>query len=169
MSEFFYRKPSSQSSVTPAELLTTANCEDSSRIRAFLRLSRIATDDTISQHLNETQPKDCDAYFNRKIVPQWQARAHAIQFCSDYAKRLEQEVAAGSPKSADYDLRTNPYALKDDLEKIELHNARRATIENWVRNEQNVEKIIREETTKIFNDKCYYKDWLQQFADAISK
>lgn len=78
-------------------------------------------------------------------------------------------MAAALPKSADYDLRTNPYALKDDLEKIELQNARRATIENWVRNEQNVEKIIREETTKIFNDKCYYKDWLQQFADAISK
>lgn len=169
MSDFFYKKLSNQLLVAPVELLTTANCEDSSRIRAFLRLSRIATDDTISQHLNETRPSDCDSYFNKKIVPQWQARAHAIQFCSDYAKKLEQEVAASRPNPADYDLRTNPYAMKDDLDKIEQQNARRATIENWVRNEENVEKIIREETTKIFNDKCYYKDWLQQFADMVSK
>lgn len=169
MSDLFYKKLPSQLLVAPAELLTTANCEDSSRIRAFLRLSRIATDDTISQHLNETKLSDCDSYFNRKIVPQWQARAHAIQFCSDYAKQLEQEATTGRPNPADYDLRTNPYARRDDLEKIELQNARRATIDNWVRNEQNVEKIIREQTIKIFNDKCYYKDWLKQFAERVGK
>ncbi|GBL50899.1 hypothetical protein ACI3LY_000528 [Candidozyma auris] len=169
MSDFFYKKPSTQVSVAPVELLTSANCDDSSRIRAFLRLSRIATDDTISQHLNELKPEECDAYFNKKIVPQWQARAHAIQFCSDYAKRLEEEVAASKPNPANYDLRTNPYAMKDDLDKLEMQNAHRRTIENWVSNEQNVEKIIREETIKIFNNKCYYKDWLKQFKETISE
>lgn len=169
MSDFFYKKSPTQLTVTPAELLTTANCENSSRIRAFLRLSRIATDDTISQHLNETKLTECDSYFNKKIVPQWQARAHAIQFCSDYARKLEQEVAASKPNPADYDLRTNPYAMKDDLEKLEQQNARRVTIENWVQNEKNVERIIREETIKIFNDKCYYKDWLKQFEEVAGK
>lgn len=59
--------------------------------------------------------------------------------------------------------------MKDDLDKLEMQNAHRRTIENWVSNEQNVEKIIREETIKIFNNKCYYKDWLKQFKETISE
>lgn len=163
MSEFLY-KPKAEAQKAPVSLLTPENCESSSRIRAFLRLSRIATDDTIRQHLNEINPKQCDDYFNRRILPQWVARAEAIQYCSDFAWDLRSKTESQQMEvHGNYDLRIDPYALKDENDQLEKQFSRCVTIENWVANELGVETIIKEQTASVLNDKCYYKDWLAEF------
>lgn len=169
MSELLYQ-PKTEPRRAPATLLTPENCESSSRIRAFLRLSRIATDDTIRQHLNEINPKQCDDYFQRKILPQWVARAEAIQFCSDFALDLRSRTESQQVEvHGNYDLRIDPYALKDENDRLEKQFLQCSNIENWVANEQQVETIIQEQTASVLNDKCYYKDWLGEFMLALHK
>ncbi|KAM9922878.1 hypothetical protein OXX59_005549 [Metschnikowia pulcherrima] len=156
-----------EASVTSKPLLSLENCESSSRIRAFLRLSRIATDDTIRQHLNEIGPSQCDQYFEQTILPQWRARSEAIQFCSKYAKSLRAEAQSKETTlHEDYDLRIDPYAAKNARDYLDDQYARCVSVENWVANETNVESIIREQTASVLSDKCYYKDWLSAFKTA---
>lgn len=169
----YSRKMVYKESVTPKSLLTPDNCHNSSRIRAFLRLSRIATDDTIRQHLNEVKTsKDCDTYFKSKIVPQWEARASIINYCNAYASNLRQETAKGNaviqneqqqqdPQS--FDLRVDPYAVKKYNQQLDGQYAQCDAIDNWVNNEKMVEDIIREQTVDVLNDKCYYQDWIEEF------
>lgn len=148
----------------PVTLLTPENCESSSRIRAFLRLSRIATDDSIRQHLNEIDPSQCDAYFTKNILPQWRARSDVIQYCSSYAKTLRAE--ADSVKTTirdDYDLRVDPYASKNAHELLENRYSRCVSVENWVANETSIDLILQEQTASVLSDKCYHKDWVDAF------
>lgn len=166
--DLFYKKLNSNS-VTPTELLNVENCNDSTRIRTFLRLSRIATDDTIRQHLNGISAKDCDKFFQTKVVPQWQARAEAIGYCSQYAKHLHDKavkVNEGQLDPQKFDLRTNPYALEDELNTI---NSEKSSIEDWVNNELEVERIVCGQTINVLNNSCYYKNWLAEFKELSRK
>lgn len=156
--------------IDPTELLTPENCQSSSRIRAFLRLSRIASDDTIRQHLNEVKStKECDNYFKATIVPQWKARASAIQYCSDYATNLRRETIKGNTVVTDklnkpeLDLRVDPYALKKYNLKLDSQFTQCDSIDNWVKNEKVVEDIIREQTADVLDQKCYYQNWIEEF------
>lgn len=154
----------------PLALLTPQNCISSSRIRAFLRLSRIAADDGIQNHLNEIPKSQCLAYFERNIVPQWAARAEAIEYCAEYARHLRKDAEDVKLAAAEQqDLRINPYAAKDSLEAAEVRYAQCLAIENWVANESSVDAIIREQTANVLSDKCYYSDWLAQFQKAMKR
>lgn len=145
---------------------TPANCRDSQRLRGFLRLSRIATDDTIRTHLNEIKRGDCDLYFQKTILDQWNARARLIEYCNTYAKTLRREISMDNQQSPEFDLRLDPYAQINHKNDIHQKYAQAETIENWVENEKSVELILREQSVKVLNEKCYYKDWLQEFNDA---
>ncbi|GEQ72769.1 hypothetical protein JCM33374_g6457 [Metschnikowia sp. JCM 33374] len=167
MAAYLYTHAKDESSSAPTQLLTPENCESSSRIRAFLRLSRIATDDSIIQHLNEIGPSQCEKYFNQTILPQWRARADAIHYCSGYAKSLRNEAQSKETTiNQDYDLRIDPYALKNAHDFLDRQYSRCVSVENWVANEANVETILHEQTASVLSDKCYYKDWLQAFKSA---
>ncbi|KAK6458340.1 caffeine-induced death protein 2 [Scheffersomyces xylosifermentans] len=173
--------PSGPSDSTPPTLLTPENCRSSTRIRAFLRLSRMATDDTIRQHLNEIKSNTgCDEYFNSKIAPQWETRSKAIQYCDSYSKTLRKRTEEGialhdreasldsiekleKKEPEEFNLRLDPYALRNHNQKLEEQYSQCDAIDSWVKNEKNVEDIIREQTNDILNDKCYYKDWLEGF------
>lgn len=169
MSGFLYQ-PKTEPKKAPLSLLTSENCESTSRIRAFLRLSRIATDDTIRQHLNEISSKHCDDYFNKKILPQWVARAEAIQFCADFASSLRSKTELEKVEvHGNFDLRIDPYALKDENDRLDRQFSRCSSIENWVANELKIESIIKEQTASVLNDKCYYKDWLAEFRQALGR
>lgn len=169
MADLLY-KPKTEPQRAPPLLLTPENCQSSSRLRAFLLLSRIAADDTIRQHLNEINLKQCDSYFTRTILPQWIAREEAIAYCSEYAKHLRTETESEKVGvSGNYDLRIDPYALKDANDRLDRQFSRCSNIENWVANERSVESIIKEQTVNVLNDKCYYKDWLAEFKQALRK
>lgn len=170
MVDLFYNNNNTSETepTAPLTLLKPESCESSSRIRAFLRLSRIATDDTIRQHLNEIPRSKCDEYFNRKIVPQWRARSEVITFCSNYAKEIRLKVELRKAEAHnDHDLRIDPYALKNELSQLEEQTSKCTTIENWIHNESGVEAIIRAQTADVLNDKCYYKDWLAAFKKSV--
>lgn len=174
--------PTPAHSVVPETLLTPENCLSSSRIRAFLRLSRIATDDTIRQHLNDKSNTDCQKYFDKKIIPQWNARTAAIMYCSNYATELRQKTlhalavseqpgASSTPATTSsepdgsFNLRLDPYALRNYTEKLKEHFLTCDLIDNWVQNENTIEGIVREGTVEVLNEKCFYRDWMKKFID----
>ncbi|KAL6453971.1 MIX23 Mitochondrial intermembrane space cysteine motif-containing protein MIX23 [Candida maltosa Xu316] len=163
----------------PPYLLSPEGCVSSSRIRAFLRRSRNLTDDTIRPHLNEVKKSQCSTYFKDEIVPQWKLRGEIIDYCSKYSQELRERTSQG--KTSDdtsllsyeqanaeemtkkYHLRTDPYAYKTHQKQLQEQYAQCDALDNWTQNEQSVEKIIREQTVEVLNDKCYYQDWMQVF------
>lgn len=168
---------------TPSNLLTPEGCISSSRIRAFLRLSRSLTDDTIRPHLNEIKRSECSLYFQEEIAPQWKLRGEIIDYCSKYSQELRAHTSQGktienvSTLSYDlenaaavtekFDLRTDPYAYKTYQKKIAEQYVQCDALDNWTQNEATVEKIIREQTVEVLNDKCFYQDWMQAFNNAV--
>lgn len=156
---------SSSGESMPTDLLTEANCVDSSRIRAFLSISRLSTDDSINTHLDGITNDNCDKYFKQVMLPQWDMRNKVIGFCGDYASRLRKEIHEEKKDTPQFDLRLDPYALKNHQQKIEEKYQKVETIENWVTNEQSVESIIHERSVTVLNQKCYYKDWYKQFLE----
>lgn len=146
------------------------NCHSSTRIRAFLRLSRLASDDTLKEHLNETTKDKCSQFFKERLLPHWQARADLIDYCFGEAATLRSKST-----NTENELQTNvaltidPYAVKDAYEKRESTFAECLVIENWVNNERKIEAIIREHSADVLNEKCYYHEWLQDFKDAARR
>lgn len=150
------------------ELRTEENCKSSKRIRDFLRLSR-TTDDTIRQQINGVPTSNCKDYFTKHVIPEWQIRSSVIEFCKGYAKDLRKETEEKKLEqnrvetSGDFNLRLDPYALKNHKDVLERQFSQCDMIDNWVRNESQVEGIIREQTVEVLNEKCYYNDWMEEF------
>lgn len=167
----------------PSNLLTPEGCISSSRIRAFLRLSRHVTDDLIRPHLNELKKSECSLYFQDEIVPQWKLRGDIIDYCSKYSQDLRDHTSQGrtvenvttlsynldnaAEVTEKFDLRTDPYAYKTYQKKISEQFAQCDALDSWTQNEAMVEKIIREQTIEVLNDKCFYQDWMQAFNNAV--
>lgn len=159
-----------------SHLLTPESCLNSSRVRDFLRLSRMNSDDTIRQHINRLNNNfECDEYFKTEITPHWKARASLIGYCTKYASELrsktEKAVAVTSnlEDSDVYDLRKDPYAIRNVMERIDDQFANCDSIDNWTSNEKTVEKIVRSQTIDILNEKCYYGNWIQKFKNLINE
>lgn len=151
-------------------LYNPENCHLNTRIRAFLRLSRLASDDLVKEHLNEISPSDCHAFFETKILSHWKARANIINYCYSEAAMIRsaikiQETFVDTSISPTID----PYAANDAKEKLQNKFASCEIIENWVKNELEIETIVREHTTDVLNQKCYYHDWLRDFQRTISR
>lgn len=160
----------------PIKFLTPEGCISSTKLRQFLRLSRATTDDTIRPHLNELNKQQCNEYFNSVIAPAWQQRQQVISYCQDYSQQLRNQTQEDKEEITDpsltpqelaekFDLRTDPYAFKTHQRKLEQQYAQCDLLDNWTRNEQTVETIIREQTIGVLNDKCSYQDWMKMFKD----
>ncbi|EGW32169.1 uncharacterized protein SPAPADRAFT_61260 [Spathaspora passalidarum NRRL Y-27907] len=161
--------------VPQQNLLTPESCISSSRIRAFLRASRNLTDDTIRQHLNEVKVDDCGEYFRNKVASEWKRRGEVISYCKNYSQELRKQSEEGvnaqtreteetfAQLDKKFDLRTDPYALRAHQNKMREQFAQCDALDSWVHNEETVENIIRQQTTEVLNDKCYYQDWMQVF------
>ncbi|CAH6722746.1 mitochondrial intermembrane space cysteine motif-containing protein Mix23p [[Candida] jaroonii] len=157
---------SSSGESMPTDLITEGNCVESSRIRGFLSISRLSTDDSINTHLDGISNDNCDKYFKQVMLPQWDMRGKVISFCGDYAARLRKEIHEDKHEIPKFDLRLDPYALKAHQQKIDEKFQKVEAIENWVTNEQSVERIIHERSVTVLNQKCYYKDWYKQYLDS---
>lgn len=151
-------------------LLSPENCKSTKKARSFLRYSREISDDSIRQHLNEIDRKDCAEYFKQKILPQWQARASLIQYCQGYSKNLRKEFGPSddrsqivAEKASELDLRQDPYALENLKNKLQRQFEQCDSIDNWVRNEDLVENIVKEQTAEVLKEKCIYQDWVREF------
>lgn len=155
------------------DLLTPENCQSSTQIRTFLRLSRLATDDTIKQNLGQIKSTpQCDKYFKEHIVPQWQARDKVLNYCwkcaEDIRKTHEQgNRFEGENMSQQVDLREDPYARINYEDQMNKQYSERY-MKNWIENEREVERIVKEKTKDTLNDKCYFSDWFREFKKATS-
>ncbi|WPK25002.1 hypothetical protein PUMCH_002301 [Australozyma saopauloensis] len=152
-----------------AELYSPEFCHSNSRIRAFLYVSRLASDDSLRVHLNETDAKHCALYFESNVLPHWKARAQLLDFCFGEAAKLRKSVKVEEAATAKVDLRIDPYAVQDATERTLNRFAQCAAIENWVANEREVESIVLKHSLDVLNQKCYFHDWLRDFREAYTK
>lgn len=118
--------------------------------------------------MNEIGTKNCDQYFELTIAPQWRARAEAIAYCTDVGKDLRKSVVAGTTNQEQFDLRLDPYAVKNDAQKIRERYEKCDEIDFWTLNERGVELILREQTRLVLADKCEYRDWVAEFKRVLS-
>jgi hypothetical protein len=149
------------------QLFLEQNCLNSTRIRDFLRFSRLISDDTLIQNLNNGHV-DCDSYYLEKILPQWKARDSLIQYCSDFAAQYRQIATKSVPLTTSQepvDLRKDPYAIRNIVNDMDAKFQACDSMDNWIKNESTIESIVHEQSSNILNDKCYYADWLAKFND----
>lgn len=154
----------------PSSLLTPQNCIAPSRVKAFLVASRSISDDSIRQHLNERNvKKDCNTYFKDTIVPQWKVRGDVINYCEQYAQEQRLSIVAVKEENQEFNLRLDPYALRNHQDEVQERFNQLDSIDQWVKNEQLVEVIIRDQTSDVLNDKCFYDDWVTKFRDTVNR
>lgn len=146
---------------SPQNLATDANCVDLTRIRHFLALLRHQLDDNIAANINDSP--DCLAYFNTTVRAEWQNRRQLIDYCANYEAKLrktaEETVKFPEVTISNEDLKKDPYAMKKVINDMEAQFATCDAIKLWVHTEQGVEKIVEEQTIKVFERKCGFYDY----------
>lgn len=149
----------------------------------FLRISRGAVDDTISQNLNalvtpgtkpfdpsittERQPRpvgrrpldasSCDAFKEKVLFPSWQSRSDVLSYCAGVA-------TSPDPNDPDHvlreveDARKRERVVNERLDPYSFRNLPRDTrteaLASLIRNERMVEGIIRTRTWGVVGERC---------------
>lgn len=163
----------------------------------FLRISRSAIDDTISQNLNalatpgaapfdprstaEHQPRltgrralpaaKCQDFKDNVLFPSWQIRSDVLNYCAGVA-------TSPDPDDPDHVLReTEDARARERLidERLDPYSARyfprearTEALASLIRNERMVESIIRSRTWKIVGDRCQ-NGGFQEADDAVDE
>ncbi|KAL5372264.1 hypothetical protein DPSP01_013621 [Paraphaeosphaeria sporulosa] len=162
--------------------LTPQFCFNQTALRDFLRISRSAIDDSISQNLNallvpgqrsfdpastssrslsapdrSIPPQTCDTFKQRILFPSWKVRSDVLDYCAGVA-------TAPDPDDPDSVLRQ----IEDDKmrervvdERLDPYSARyfpkearTESLAMLMRNERAVEKIIRSRTWSVVGERC---------------
>lgn len=140
--------------------LSSAACLLPRGLRNFLSLLRHATDDVLLEQLHglpafgrrDRRHDTCALFRQHVLFPAWAARAATIEFCAQEAGRLRAPLE--QQQEPEFDLRTNPYARRDYLEQQAAGQAAVDRLSAWVRNEQDVERIVRERSVGVMADAC---------------
>lgn len=137
-------------------LLTRELCFSSKQLRSFLKRSRLFSDDHLVERLNSAK-NSCDTVAKTILLPAWNERETVLRFCWEEAEKsrkiIDRSLSEESTKP-EFDLRTNPYA-EQDFENLKLEKYQAVTaLENWVKNERGVEKIVRDRSMEIFSERC---------------
>ena len=149
----------------------------------FLRLSRATTDDTITQNLNallkpakrgfdpsstserhthssssrQIDKVSCKTFKEKVLFPSWQARSDVINYCGIVATSrdpedpdiLIREAEDAKSQDAVVDERLDPYSGRNFPRET-----RTKLLANTLRNEKGVEKIVRERSWALVNERC---------------
>ena len=149
----------------------------------FLRLSRSAVDDTISQNLNslltpatdgfnpaststrqttsrsrrQIPSESCQEFKNNVLFPSWQTRSDVLNYCAGVA-------TSPDPNDPDHLLRVEEDARARERvvdERLDPYSARyfpreprTETLAGLMRNERMVEEIVRGRTWGVVNERC---------------
>ncbi|EME50390.1 hypothetical protein DOTSEDRAFT_165596 [Dothistroma septosporum NZE10] len=169
---------------TPTQpTLTPRFCFNQTALRDFLRTSRTAVDDTISQNLNalvtpgsqpwhpssttQSQPRPtgrrpiapsaCDSFKNTVLFPSWQSRSDVLNYCTGVA-------TSPDPNDPDHLLREGEDARARERlvdERLDPYSgryfpreARTEALAGLIRNERMVESIIRARTWGLVGERC---------------
>ncbi|KAI4753005.1 hypothetical protein E4T52_14854 [Aureobasidium sp. EXF-3400] len=168
---------------TPAPKLTPAFCFNRTALQDFLRISRSAVDDTISQNLNALLSPSQDAWdphntsraparpvgkraipaaactsFKQNVLfPSWQARSDVLAYCAGVA-------TSPDPEDPDHILREVEDARARDRvvnERLDPYSGRyfprevrTEALAALVRSELMVESIVRSRTWGLVRERC---------------
>ncbi|KAF9887783.1 hypothetical protein FE257_009589 [Aspergillus nanangensis] len=173
----------SRATSTSAPELSPQFCFNERVLRDFLRISRSTIDDSITQNLNalftparegfdpsstavrqidskagkSIDPADCQAFKDNVLFPSWQTRSDVLTYCAGVA-------TSPDPDDPDLILRENESARDRERvvnERLDPYSARffpqearTESLANVVRNQRNVEEIIRARTWGLVCEKC---------------
>lgn len=176
-------EPPSQPRLTPQFCFSTA------ALRDFLRLSRSAIDDSITQNLNalvtpakqgfdpsstsyrtprprskQIDPESCAGFKDKVLFPAWQARSDVLSYCALVATSPDPEDPEVAVREAE--LEKNRERVVD--ERLDPYSARffprepRTTqLATLLRQERGVESIVRARSWGIVKERCgeSFEEW----------
>ncbi|KAI1383003.1 putative caffeine-induced death protein Cid2 [Hypoxylon trugodes] len=169
-------EPSVQPSLTPQFCFSTV------ALRDFLRISRSAIDDSITQNLNalvtpaksgfdptstsvriarasnrSIDPRACQAFKDKVLFPSWQARSDVLTYCAYVATSPDPD----DPEVALRDAETEKSRERVVDERLDPYSGRyfpreprTEQLANLLRQERSVETIVRSRTWDLVRERC---------------
>ena len=152
----------------------------------FLRVSRSAFDDTISQNLNglitpartgfdpnstttrtvpanprQLSPQACQSFQDQILFPSWKARSEVLDYCALVAASPDPD----DPEATSRDVEVRKIRERIIDERLDPYSARffprearTQVLASLVRQERSVENIVRHRTWSVLQERC----WVQQ-------
>ncbi|KAK3708872.1 hypothetical protein LTR37_011202 [Vermiconidia calcicola] len=163
--------------------LTPQFCFNQTALRDFLRVSRGATDDTISQNLNALvtpgakpfdpsittarQPRpigrraidaeSCNQFKEKVLFPSWQSRSDVLSYCAGVATSPDPEDPDHVLRQVE-DVRARERVVDERLDPYSARyfprDTRTEALAGLLRNERMVETIIRSRTWGLVGERC---------------
>ncbi|KFH42844.1 Caffeine-induced death protein-like protein [Hapsidospora chrysogenum ATCC 11550] len=167
---------------TKASNLTPQFCFTTGALREFLRLSRSSIDDSITQNLNalvtparagfdpsstshrtprsglkQIDPEACQTFKDQVLFPTWQARTDVLYYCGVVASSPDpddpeatlRELEKEKDSQRVVDERLDPYSAR-----FFPREARTETLATLIRQETQVENIVRTRTWATVQERC---------------
>ncbi|KAL2262080.1 hypothetical protein VTK26DRAFT_2542 [Humicola hyalothermophila] len=157
-------------------------CFSTFALREFLRLSRSAVDDTITQNLNalntpakagfdpsstsrlgprapshQIDAAACQKFKNKFLFPSWQARSDVLSYCSLVATSPDPDDPEAALREAE-DEKNRERVVDERLDPYSARyfprEARTEYLASIVRQEMGIENIVRARTWDIIQQRC---------------
>ncbi|KAK3943251.1 caffeine-induced death protein 2 [Diplogelasinospora grovesii] len=170
----------SQASTSPP--LTPQFCFSTAALRDFLRISRGAIDDPITQHLNalvtpakagfdpsstsqraarpfsrQIDPQACQKFKDQVLFPSWQARSHVLSYCALVATSPDPDDPETALREAENE-RDRERVVNERLDPYSARffprEPRTEQLASIIRLEQGVENIVRSRTWGVIKERC---------------
>ncbi|RDA90686.1 hypothetical protein CP533_3922 [Ophiocordyceps camponoti-saundersi (nom. inval.)] len=184
--------PQKMTQIPERSRLTPQFCFSSGTLRDFLRLSRSSIDDPISQNLNalltpsqkgfdpdstsqRTLPRRigrpaCRSYCESVLFPAWQARTEVLDYCAliatspdpDDPEAAIRDVEKQKDRQRVVDERLDPYSGR-----FFPREARTQALAMLIRQERDVEKIVRTQTWNVVQQRCAVVG--EDYEDAVKR
>ncbi|KAM0723302.1 hypothetical protein Q7P37_001503 [Cladosporium fusiforme] len=176
--------------------LTPRFCFNQTALRDFLRVSRTAVDDTISQNLNalvtpgarpfdpsSTQERQsrpigrrpidgqaCDTFKDQVLFPSWQSRSDVLNYCAGVATSPDPDDPDHVLRQVE-DTRARERVVNERLDPYSARyfprEARTEALASLIRNERMVESIVRSRTWGLIGERCEIES--QGFEQALDE
>ncbi|KAI0204899.1 caffeine induced death protein Cid2 [Astrocystis sublimbata] len=168
---------------SPTPTLTPQFCFTTVALRDFLRISRGAIDDSITQNLNalvtpaksgfdpastsvrapraaparQLDPQSCRAFKEKVLFPSWQARSDVLAYCAYVATSSDPddpEVVLRDAETAKSRERVVDERLDPYSGRYFPREPRTEKLAQLLRQERSVEKIVRSRTWGLVEERC---------------
>lgn len=159
-------------------VLNREQCVHPVLINSFLRLLRHGSDDIINQKLNkfsnlgsEEKIKKCNEFVTNELFQNWGVRSQVINFCSQESKMMKHELDLQYRKDSskenmvpEVDPRLDPYGARQQAEEKAEHFRHWSNLENWLKDQQQIEYILKARDNSILRDYCgFNENYIEQF------
>ncbi|KAK6077806.1 caffeine-induced death protein 2 [Seiridium cupressi] len=161
--------------------LTPQFCFNTTALRDFLRISRGAVDDSITQNLNalvtpatkgfdpnsttvrtsrprrKIDPQSCEAFKEKVLFPSWQSRSDVLTYCAYVATSPDPNDPETGLREAE-SLKERERVVNERLDPYSARyfprEPRTQQLAQLLRQERNVETIVRSRTWGLVGERC---------------